>query len=285
MKTCILISLLLFTTSSTLFAQPAKFAPFEGIIYDLDGYNLQTGYYPGIERAYQFGKVTLPTLNIPRTNQFARYFPGTHVRDMFGIVFTSQLTVSETRCYEFYLESDDGSILWIEDNLVIDNDKPHQMTVLRDTMQLKAGTYPVKVWYYNALPAAYGLILNVNAVHDSVDCSGIKNRFVLQDILFDFNSHDLLPAGKAELDNFSRLLKAMEIKKIRVVGHTDNTGTPEYNKTLSLRRAEAVMHYIRSKLNQDIIMVAEGKGYTAPVTRDMDPVAQRINRRVEVLVE
>src|SRR5687768_16216585 len=154
-----------------LTAQGASFGQFEGKVYDLDDYELSKGYTPGIYMYDMVGNIKLPSLTVKKTNQGVRYFPGVFMRDRFGIIFTSKLTVTKLGCYEFYLESDDGSILWIEDNIVIDNDSTHRMTIRRDTMHLKQGTYPVRVWYYNAFPGEYGLILNVIPVNDTILCS------------------------------------------------------------------------------------------------------------------
>ena len=268
---------------SIVIAQGASFGTFVGEVYDLDDYELSKGYTPGIYKYDMVGTIKLASLSVKKTNQGVRYFPGVYMRDRFGIIFKSQLTVTKPGCYEFYLESDDGSILWIEDNIVIDNDSTHRMTIRRDTMHLKQGTYPVRVWYYNAFPGEYGLILNVNPLTDTIVCS--KREFILHDILFDFNSHTLLPEGQAELDRFCKLLSAMDISTIRVVGHTDNVGSGASNKALSLRRAQTVMEFIKSKVGPDIRIDAEGKGYENPITKLTDPESQARNRRVQIFVE
>jgi len=264
-------------------AQGASFGPFEGKVYDLYDYRLSKGYTQGVYMYDVLGTIKLASLSVKNTNQFVHYFPGVNQRDGFGIIFTSQLTVTRPGCYEFCLESDDGSILWIEDNIVINNDSLHGMTIRRDTMHLREGIFPVKVWYYNALPSYFGLILSVNPVTDTILCS--KREFILHDILFDFNSHTLLPEGQIELDRFCKLLSAMDISAIHVVGHTDNVGSAVSNKDLSLRRAQAVMKYIKSRVGPDIAMVAEGKGYENPLTTLTDLESQARNRRVEIFVE
>lgn len=275
--------LLWYQLCSILIAQGARFGPFEGIVYDLFDYDQAKGYTPAVLTFDVLCYTTLPELNVKRTNQFVKYFPGVNQRDMFGIIFISTLMVSEAGCYEFHLESDDGSILWIEDHIIIDNDSLHSMKVMRDSLFLKPGSYPVKVWYYNGFPSQLGLILNVNPVTDTILCS--NREFILHDILFNFNSHTLLPEGQAELDRFCKLLSAMDISAIHVVGHTDNVGSAASNKVLSLRRAQAVMEFIQSKVGPDIRMDAEGKGYENPITILTDPDSQARNRRVEIFVE
>jgi len=283
MKSYLIAILLWLQLCSILLAQGARFGPFEGKVYDLYDYNQSKGYTPAVLTFDVLGNTTLPELNVKRMNQFVKYFPGVNQQDMFGIIFTSTLIVSKAGCYEIHLESDDGSILWIEDQIIIDNDSLHSMKVMRDTLFLKPGSYPVKVWYYNGWPAALGLILKINPVTDTILCS--KREFILHDILFDFNSHTLLPEGQAELDRFCKLLIAMDISTIHVVGHTDNVGSAASNKALSLRRALAVMEFIKSKVGPNIRMDAEGKGYENPITTLTDPESQARNRRVEIFVE
>lgn len=283
MKSYLIVIILSGQLCSNLNAQGASFGPFEGKVYDLEEYDLPKGYRPVINKFDVTGHIKLASLSVKRTIQNTRYFPGVYMRDGFGIIFTSQLTVTKPGCYEFYLESDDGSILWIEDNIVIDNDSTHGMRIRRDTMHLREGTFPVRVWYYNAFPSEYGLILNVNPVTDTILCS--KREFILHDILFDFNSHTLLPEGQAELDRFCKLLSAMDISAIHVIGHTDNVGSAASNKALSLRRAQTVMEFIKSKVGPDIEMDADGKGYENPITTLTDPESQARNRRVEIFVE
>jgi outer membrane protein OmpA-like peptidoglycan-associated protein len=283
MNRYLIIILLWCQLCSILIAQGARFSPFEGKVYDLYDYEQTKGYTPAVLTFDVLCYTTLPELNVKRVNQFVKYFPGVHQRDMFGIIFTSNLMVSEAGCYEFHLESDDGSILWIEDHIIIDNDSLHRMKVMRDSLFLKPGNYPVKVWYYNGFPSELGLILNVNLLTDTILCS--KREFILQDILFDFNSHTLLPEGQAELNRICKLLSAMDISVIHVVGHTDNVGSESSNKALSLRRAQAVMELIKSKVRHDILMDAEGKGYENPITTLTNPESQARNRRVEIFVE
>jgi outer membrane protein OmpA-like peptidoglycan-associated protein len=282
MKTSCFIALLFIIQFTTILAQPAKFAPFEGTIYDLYDYNTSKGYTPAVLKFDVLGKTTLPELNVKRN---IKYFPGVYQQDGYGIIFTSTLTVDTDGCYDFLLESDDGSILWIEDRVVIDNDSMHQMRAMRDTLSMKAGRYPVKVWFYNGATQWHGLILKVNKVPDSIPCPQDKRQFVLNDILFDVNSHLLNSSGQQELDKFIRFLNATIVHKLRVVGHTDNTGTAEYNKRLSLKRAESVAAYIKSKLNLSIAVEAIGMGYDMPLTKDVDAESQQRNRRVEISIE
>jgi len=65
--------------------------------------------------------------------------------------------------------------------------------------------------------------------------------------LFDTNSSTLNAAGEAELtDLVSRLANFQEVETIRVVGHTDSTGSESYNQTLSESRAATVAAFLEA---------------------------------------
>lgn len=282
-------------TSITVEAQPtATFSAFHGTVYDIPpGDYLQKGYGDYVAYFDIMGHTTLASLNVPKSFVYDKYFPGVALREFFGIIFLSSLTISQKGCFEFYLESDDGSKLWIGDSLVIDNDGMHKMTIKRDTMYLGQGTYDAKVWYYSALPSQFGLILKSRALPDSVQCGheksiGLKRQLTLDmnNVLFDLNSSVISGSGMAALDALCDEVNQSEISKIQVIGYTDNTGTAVYNEELSLRRAQAIAGYIKTKLrNPDVIIEAEGRGSSNPVAPGETASAKTLNRRVEIFIE
>jgi outer membrane protein OmpA-like peptidoglycan-associated protein len=69
----------------------------------------------------------------------------------------------------------------------------------------------------------------------------IKNANTFaEEVLFELNTLSLDAFGLKKLDQISTLLKSDLSLRITIVGHTCNFGTPEYNKVLSLKRAEYV---------------------------------------------
>ncbi len=86
------------------------------------------------------------------------------------------------------------------------------------------------------------------------------------DALFDFDKAILKPQGKASLDEFVGKLNMISYDLVIAVGHTDRLGSDEYNKRLSIRRAEAVKAYLVTKgISADRIFT-DGKGESDPVT-------------------
>ena len=76
-----------------------------------------------------------------------------------------------------------------------------------------------------------------------------------------------------------------QVDNIRVVGHTDTSGSAAYNLRLSQRRAQdAVDELIRQGINRNVIS-AEGKGETEPFVQTGDGVKEQLNRRTEVLIQ
>ncbi len=288
------IGLFLLLMQLNVFAQPtATFEPFRGTVYDIPGDYLASGFGKHLPYCDVIGQVTLDSLAVPKSYDYDSRFPGVLFSVGFGIIFLSRLEISQHGCYEFYLESDDGSILWIGDSLIIDNDMPHKMVTKRDTMLMDKGVYDVKVWYYNAYETQYGLILRAKALPDSASLKCGKTlapprqqKFELNSVLFDVNSAVITAPGMKELDKLCDQLNTIQFTKVGVIGYTDNTGTVDYNNELSLKRAQAVLKYIKIKLTKvGVTMKAEGRGISEEVFSDQLSDAQRLNRRVEIYIE
>lgn len=89
------------------------------------------------------------------------------------------------------------------------------------------------------------------------------------DALFDFDKAILKPEGEMALDDFADKLRNINYDLIIAVGYADRIGSEEYNKQLSLRRAEAVKSYLVDNrgISPDRIFT-DGKGEANPVTGD-----------------
>lgn len=102
---------------------------------------------------------------------------------------------------------------------------------------------------------------------------------------FAFNSAALTEAGKAQLDELARALQSPELvdKHFGLYGHTDAIGKPDYNQKLSVRRAEAVKHYLVDRYGiAPALLQTKGFGATNLLLPN-DPTNEQ-NRRVEVVV-
>jgi len=102
------------------------------------------------------------------------------------------------------------------------------------------------------------------------------------DVLFDYNSSDLRPESRAVLGDLAQNFRRYNDEIIDVEGHTDSAGTPEYNQTLSERRADAVKGYL---IDQGVLanrVNAIGYGETHPKASNDTPEGRQLNRRVEI---
>ena len=107
---------------------------------------------------------------------------------------------------------------------------------------------------------------------------------VLKNIFFDVNQFVLKPESFVELDNILELLKENPALKIRIDGHTDNTGKPEDNLKLSNSRANAVIQYLKAKGVDPKRLAARGYGSTQPVADNATEAGRARNRRTEMRV-
>ena len=72
----------------------------------------------------------------------------------YGIVFTGFINVNENANFEFSLYSDDGSRLYIDDELIIDNDNKHARFERSAGVVLQAGLHHIKVLYFDDGPGS-----------------------------------------------------------------------------------------------------------------------------------
>lgn len=100
----------------------------------------------------------------------------------------------------------------------------------------------------------------------------------------------LFASGSAELsERGRRYIRALapqlkEAKALTCVGHTDAVGSPELNKDLGQRRAEAVCAYVR-KLGVKAKWSASSAGETRPRATNATDAGRSLNRRVEIDVD
>jgi outer membrane protein OmpA-like peptidoglycan-associated protein len=109
----------------------------------------------------------------------------------------------------------------------------------------------------------------------------IGAKVVLRNIFFDFDKATLRPESTAELENLLEIMQNMPKLKIELAGHTDNKGSDEYNKTLSHRRAKAVVDYLIAKGIAADRLRYMGYGEDRPVAPNDTDAGRQLNRRTE----
>ena len=103
-------------------------------------------------------------------------------------------------------------------------------------------------------------------------------------ILFGFNQSDVSAAAKTSLNDLVTILNKYPDTNIEVDGHTDNTGSAEYNQTLSEKRAAAVGQYLISNGIAASRITTKGLSFSVPKYSNDTPDGRMKNRRVEFLI-
>ena len=103
-------------------------------------------------------------------------------------------------------------------------------------------------------------------------------------ILFDVNQTALKAAAKTNIESLATSLKNNPETVVTIVGHTDATGTDEYNQKLSERRAEAVKSYAIAQGISGSRLNTQGRGETEPIEDNATEDGRSKNRRVEIVI-
>lgn len=105
----------------------------------------------------------------------------------------------------------------------------------------------------------------------------------LGDVLFDTGQATLKPGANLVLDRLASFMSQNPQTKVRIEGHTDSTGSAEFNQALSQRRADAVAIALENRgLSADRVR-AIGRGQDFPVASNSSAAGRQQNRRVEIV--
>jgi outer membrane protein OmpA-like peptidoglycan-associated protein len=114
---------------------------------------------------------------------------------------------------------------------------------------------------------------------------------VSSDILFDFDKYDLKSDAVHTLTNVASILNHIPAESINLEGHTDAIGSDGYNRTLSKKRADAVLSWLSKKSTiPATLFKSTGYGKSRPVADNVhpdgsdNPAGRQKNRRVEIVV-
>ncbi|MDD5151913.1 MAG: alkaline phosphatase family protein [Flavobacterium sp.] len=73
----------------------------------------------------------------------------TTIKDNTVVMFTTNIRIEKEDRYTFYLRSDDGSKLWIDNKVIVNNDGDHGVKEKSGEITLKPGSYSLKVGWFN----------------------------------------------------------------------------------------------------------------------------------------
>ncbi|MFW6387260.1 MAG: OmpA family protein [Thermodesulfobacteriota bacterium] len=105
------------------------------------------------------------------------------------------------------------------------------------------------------------------------------------DLLFDFDSAAVKPGAYDELQRVAEVLNAYPQTKLQIAGHTDSSGSEDYNQGLSERRAEAVKTILVNYQVAAQRISTVGFGESQPVASNDSAAGRQMNRRVAITIE
>jgi len=104
------------------------------------------------------------------------------------------------------------------------------------------------------------------------------------DISFDVGRADIKPNFRPVLDRFAQTLNANPTTSVRIIGHTDSTGSDAVNDPLSVNRAASARNYLADRGVASSRIVIDGRGSHEPLADNGSEAGRAKNRRVEIFV-
>ena len=104
------------------------------------------------------------------------------------------------------------------------------------------------------------------------------------DISFAVGRSDIQPNFAPVLDQFAMGLRNNPYSDVRIVGHTDNTGSDAINNPLSVDRANSTRNYLTARGVSGARIQTEGQGSYQPIASNNTAEGRSRNRRVEIFV-
>jgi len=150
-----------------------------------------------------------------------------------------------------------------------------------------------------AVGAAGGYIWSKNmqeqkrAMEEATQGTGVEvsrtpdNQLKLEipsDVSFDTNRADIKPQLRPVLDRFAQGLNTYPGTSVRIVGHTDSTGTDAINDPLSVNRAASTRAYLTARGVASSRIAIDGRGSHEPIADNGTVQGRAMNRRVEIFV-
>lgn len=104
------------------------------------------------------------------------------------------------------------------------------------------------------------------------------------DISFDINSAVIKPNLRPILDQFAQGLANQPNTEIRIIGHTDSTGSDAINNPLSVNRAASARNYLVSRGVSGQRIQIDGRGSHEPIADNYSEAGRARNRRIEMFL-
>ncbi len=231
---------------------------------------------------------------------FDQGFPGIKNRfEWFGIQYTGRFYIAEAGNYYFSLKCDDGAMLYIDNELIIDGDGRHKPLLFKGETYLKKGNHKIKVDYFQGPANFICLELKVKrkavpweyfntrkyAPFQIVENDKSINIVMESSILFAHNSDELSEKATDALLEAVPILKKYAKRRIVIAGHTDSSGSAQYNYSLSVKRAKSVNTKLQALGVNTAKFKVIGYGEKKPLLPNNSEKNRCANRRVEIEIK
>lgn len=112
-----------------------------------------------------------------------------------------------------------------------------------------------------------------------------KRAFVNEDVYFEYNRSDLIPAAQEVLREKAEWLQRNPGVPVYIEGHCDERGTNEYNLALGDRRAESAKSFLVDLGLSSSRLTTISYGEERPIDSDQNEEAWAKNRRAHFVIE
>ncbi len=122
-----------------------------------------TSHLPDFSKLHPKGAIYTDALDVP-AQDFKQGFPGVTERfEWFAIDYTGRFWIATPGLYRFALTSDDGARLYLDGQLIVDNDGMHPPETREGSLQLATGVHRMRVSYFQGPRFQVALVLKVAA--------------------------------------------------------------------------------------------------------------------------
>ncbi len=184
-----------------------------------------------------------------------------------------------------------------EDGEVIASLSPNPATGEFAT-KVKPGSYKLTAYGEGYEPASKSIVIQDDQQNpDVLTFLSLKPKMVstgeyysIKNVFFDYSSAVLNREGQEEVERLAVVMEKNPSLYIEVTGHTDAHGSEEYNKRLSVDRAQSVVQYLldRGIDSKRFVTRGMGKEHYIAINQNPDgsdnPEGRRLNRRAEMRV-
>lgn len=125
---------------------------------------------------------------------------------------------------------------------------------------------------------------------EPVTATPVEEVVILENVFYEINKASITPPSYPSLDKIAARLKSEPGTRVEISGHTDDTGSEEWNQQLSEQRAAHVVAYLVSKGVEKERLTFKGYGASKPVAPNKNedgtdnPEGRRKNRRTEMRI-